>query len=74
VITAEEFERAVGYPPEDDDMERANCNLAGNLTHSFCGWCLVCNKPRFVCLHQVHADSINVPGFTEGNARPEGRQ
>ena len=47
--TAQEFEAAVGYPPQDDDLERTNCDKVGNITHSCCGWCGEHNKPRFIC-------------------------
>lgn len=48
-MTPEEFEAKVGHKPEQDDLERANCELAGNIGHSMCGWCLNHDKPRFIC-------------------------
>lgn len=48
-ITAEQFEAATGYPPEDDDLERCNCSEAGQLGHYYCGWCPTHNKPVFSC-------------------------
>lgn len=38
-ITAAEFTRAVGRPPILDDLQRANCKLAGYVGHWGCGWC-----------------------------------
>ena len=49
MITAAQFEAAVGYPPEDDDLVRCNCPEAGAEMHWSCGWCEVHNKPVFVC-------------------------
>ncbi len=46
-ITAEYFEEATGYPPEDDDLERCNCTKKGTLTHSCCGWNEEANLPQF---------------------------
>lgn len=49
-VTASEFERIVGSPPENDDLERANCPKAGTPGHRDCGVCLGCNRPRFTCV------------------------
>lgn len=51
VIDEEYFEKAMGRPPENDDLHRANCADAGKPGHRLCGWCTLCNKPRFVCGH-----------------------
>lgn len=37
-ITKQQFEEATGLPPEQDDLERCNCNQAGQLGHFHCGW------------------------------------
>ena len=42
VITEEYFEKAMGHPPVQDDLERSNC---GNLEHMSCGWNYEENKP-----------------------------
>lgn len=47
LITAEIFEAATGYPPQDDDLERCNCSRAGEFMHSCCGWNEEKNKPQF---------------------------
>ncbi|MFA6132531.1 MAG: hypothetical protein WC869_00790 [Phycisphaerae bacterium] len=49
MITADVFYKAVGSPPERDDLQRCNCKEEGQLGHQFCGWCTTHNKPRFVC-------------------------
>jgi hypothetical protein len=38
-ITAAEYTRAVGRAPILDDLQRANCTLAGTPGHWGCGWC-----------------------------------
>jgi len=47
--TAEEFEAAMGRPPEFDDLERVNCDKVGEPGHRYCGWCNTHNKPNFAC-------------------------
>jgi len=47
-ITAEDFERATGHAPEQDDLERCNCDKAGQLGHDFCGWSETYGKPNFL--------------------------
>ena len=37
-ITAELFKQYVGREPEDDDLERCNCEKAGQAGHMMCGW------------------------------------
>lgn len=49
-MNAQEFLEVVGYEPEQDDLERANCEKAGEVGHTSCGICPVCGKPNFVCL------------------------
>ena len=47
-ITPRRFEAVVGYPPKDDDIERCNCEKAGQIGHYYCGWDTINNKPRFM--------------------------
>jgi hypothetical protein len=47
-ITAEEFEKHVGHPPMLDDLERVNCEKAGQIHHKCCGWNTSFNKPVFM--------------------------
>ena len=47
-ITAEMFEQATGFAPEDGDLERCNCPMAGMLGHFQCGWNTGRNLPNFM--------------------------
>jgi len=38
-MNAKEFEEATGDEPRQDDLERANCILAGASGHQDCGIC-----------------------------------
>lgn len=49
LITAEQFEKATGQKSEKDDLERCNCNKAGELGHLMCGWNKTANLPVFMC-------------------------
>lgn len=51
MITQEQFKQATGHEPRHDDLERANCDQAGQIGHYSCGWCEQCNRPRFQCGH-----------------------
>lgn len=48
-MTAEEFTSKMGIEPVNDDLERVNCEHAGEFGHRYCGWCDDHNKPRFMC-------------------------
>lgn len=50
-----EFEKLVGRKPERDDLERVNCDKVGQPGHSTCGFCTVCNKPKYECMG-IHDD------------------
>lgn len=47
-ITKEEFKKATGYDPENDDLERVNCSEAGKVGHLCCGWNYTKNMPVFL--------------------------
>jgi len=47
-VTEEEFTKAVGRPPEDDDLDRANCKEVGDIGHIGCGVCEH-GRPVFTC-------------------------
>ena len=47
-ITAEKFTACVGMPPEDDDLVRCNCTVAGTIFHEDCGWDEKRNMPKFI--------------------------
>ena len=49
MITADKFKEATGLDPENDDLERCNCEKAGEPGHYCCGWCEH-NKPVFMCV------------------------
>jgi hypothetical protein len=46
-ITAAMFKKATGCKPEQDDLERCNCDKAGTLLHQYCGWDEETNLPKF---------------------------
>ena len=46
-IAAKYFKEATGREPEQDDLERSNCNKAGHPFHSCCGWDWELNLPKF---------------------------
>jgi hypothetical protein len=48
MITAEQYEQATGDKPENDDLERCNCERAGQPGHYFCGWNTKENLPVFM--------------------------
>lgn len=45
-----EFLERTGIKPEGDDLTRVNCPYAGEIGHRGCGWCDVCNQPKFICV------------------------
>lgn len=47
-ITAEMFQAATGFAPQDDDLERCNCAKAGEIGHFMCGWNNKRNMPNFI--------------------------
>ena len=48
LITAEMFKEATGHEPEQDDLERCNCQQAGSPMHMYCGWNYKANLPIFM--------------------------
>jgi hypothetical protein len=46
-ITEMKFKAATGRLPEQDDLDRCNCNQAGQIGHFCCGWDAKANLPRF---------------------------
>lgn len=47
-VTKEIFKQHTGKEPIQDDLERSNCCLFGEVGHSSCGWCNILNRPRFM--------------------------
>ena len=56
IITRDIFIAATGYEPEDDDLERCNCPVAGTVGHFACGWDAECGQPRFMTGHFLQPD------------------
>ena len=54
-ITFAQFVSATGRHPTQDDMDRVNYANVGEIGHHNCGWCRICNKPRFEvsCGHEA---------------------
>jgi hypothetical protein len=48
-VDADGYKRVTGYAPEQDDLARANCELAGEIGHAMCGMCPTCGQPRALC-------------------------
>ena len=48
-VTREYFIERVGREPENDDLERCNCDCGNVVGHMMCGWCEAHDKPRFIC-------------------------
>lgn len=49
-MDAKQFEKRTGRPPQDDDLERVNCDEAGSPGHTQCGWCGKHDAPFCECL------------------------
>jgi hypothetical protein len=47
--TEQQFKERTGDAPEDDDLERTNCSLAGTPGHWSCGVCAEHNLPIHKC-------------------------
>ena len=48
-MNAKEFEKLTGDKPENDDLDRVNCDKAGQIGHYCCGLCSKCGQPKFMC-------------------------
>jgi hypothetical protein len=59
-ITAEQFEAATGYAPQDDDLERCNCDKAGEPMHIHCGWDRERNLPEFIAVAHRFKELLDV--------------
>jgi hypothetical protein len=47
-VTKARFIARMGYEPVDDDLERCNCRMAGQIGHTMCGWDNMRDLPRFI--------------------------
>jgi len=50
IIQYIKFIMKTGRKPIQDDLDRAFCELAGEIGHSCCGFCEKCGKPKFMCI------------------------
>ncbi len=57
-MNEKEFEEIAGFPPDNDDLDRANCPHAGEIGHYQCGICDNCKKPRFLCLCEIEVAHV----------------
>lgn len=74
MITAEQFKAAVGRDPENDDLERSNCECGGEIGHYFCGWDEEANLPRFLATpHKLVAEKNRCSTIVMREIEYEGR-
>jgi hypothetical protein len=59
-MTTGQYMGYVGAPPEDDDLERVNCPLAGQVGHQGCGWNKRANLPAFMSFITDENDRLKV--------------
>lgn len=52
-ITREKFIEATGREPQDDDLDRVNCDKAGQIGHYCCGWDEQADKPHFDTMRRL---------------------
>jgi hypothetical protein len=66
MISAEQYEAAVGHAPEQDDLDRSNCDKAGQIGHSQCGWDHKRNLPEFIAVAHRLKETLD---FSRGKSR-----
>ena len=54
-MNAEEFHERTGSMPENDDLDRVNCEQAGEIGHSQCGVCEH-GHPKFLVCFECHPE------------------
>lgn len=65
MISERQFTEVAGHAPANDDLERANCDKAGQIGHWSCGWCEQCNRPRYQCGHFLMLPALESPDQPE---------
>lgn len=50
MMSRETFIAMTGREPQQDDLNRVNCEQEGEIGHGSCGWCHIHNAPRFQCV------------------------
>ena len=70
MITREHFIKATGQAPENDDLQRCNCTVAGMAGHRFCGWDTDRDLPRFISGNRASPPAVmpSSAAFKEGAA------
>ena len=64
-MNRDEFVTKVGREPINDDLDRVNCPLTGEIGHSSCGWCEVCNSPKFECVCPAKGKIVFINGILD---------
>lgn len=59
--TSAQYREMTGHDPEQDDLERLNCEQAGKAGHSQCGYCPEHHKPRFLCMCMLFNGRVSRP-------------
>lgn len=57
--TEQDFINATGHEPEQDDLERCNCEHKNEIDHQSCGICEEHNMPVFMCHECFHLVNID---------------
>lgn len=58
-MTEQDFLTKTGHKPTHDDLDRVNCQLAGQIGHKYCGVCEH-GLPKFEVCYQCHPDWKNL--------------
>lgn len=60
-MNAKNFRLKTGRAPEQDDLQRVNCLQAGEVGHNDCGWCSICDHPKFECICPAKGKVVFMP-------------
>lgn len=63
-MSAADFKQKVGRLPVDDDLDRVNCEHAGEIGHEFCGWNSRKCCPMFQNQYEEQAYLVTSNGYT----------